>query len=101
LRTLVCHIQEVTQDEGVGEQRAESATAVKLKRRHTGENHVLYSYPNIIRVIKSGRMRSVRHVACKGARRGANRTVVRKPKVKGPLGRPIYKFESQIKMAVS
>jgi hypothetical protein len=35
-----------------------------------------YPFPNVIRVIKSGRMRRVRHVTGMGARRGAYRSLV-------------------------
>jgi hypothetical protein len=39
----------------------------------------LYSSPNIVRVIKSRRMRWVGHVARMGERRGAYRALVGKP----------------------
>jgi hypothetical protein len=40
------------------------------RKLHTEELYDLYSSPNIIRVIKSRRMRGVGHVASKGERRG-------------------------------
>jgi hypothetical protein len=40
------------------------------RRINNGELHGLYSSPNIIRVIKSRRMRWAGHVACKAERRG-------------------------------
>jgi hypothetical protein len=41
----------------------------ELKKLHNEELHILYSSPNIIRQIKSRRMRWVRHVACMGERK--------------------------------
>jgi hypothetical protein len=41
--------------------------------------HDLYSSPNIVRVIKSRRMRWVGHVAWMGEERGVYRVLVRKP----------------------
>jgi hypothetical protein len=48
----------------------------------------LYSTPNIIRIIKSRRMRLAVHVARMGETRSAYRIVVGKPEGKRPLGRP-------------
>ena len=48
----------------------------------------LYCSPTIVRVIKSRRMRWVRHVACMGEQRGMYRVLVGKPEGKRPLGRP-------------
>jgi hypothetical protein len=47
----------------------------------------LYYSPNIIRVIKSRRMRWVGHVVSTGERRGVYRVLVGKPEGKRPLGR--------------
>jgi hypothetical protein len=52
------------------------------------ELYALYSSPNIIRVIKSRRLRWAGHVACMGERRGAYRALVGKPERRRPLGRP-------------
>ena len=41
--------------------------------------HDLYCSPSIVRVIKSIRMRWVRHVACMGEERGVYRVLVGKP----------------------
>jgi hypothetical protein len=57
----------------------------------------LYSSPNIIRVIKSRRMKWARHVARMGDRAGAYRVLVGKPEGKWPLGRP---REDNIKMVL-
>jgi hypothetical protein len=51
------------------------------------ELHNLYSSPNIVRVIKSSRIRWVGHVACMGEGRGVYRVLVARPKGKRPLGR--------------
>jgi hypothetical protein len=52
------------------------------RRLHNKELHALYSSPNIIRVIKSRRMRWAGHVARMGERRGAYRALVGKPEGK-------------------
>jgi hypothetical protein len=51
------------------------------------ELHILYFSPNIIRMIKSGRMRWAGHVARMGVSRNAYRILVGKPEGKRPLGR--------------
>jgi hypothetical protein len=51
-------------------------------------HHNLYSSPNVIRMIKSSRMRWAGHVARMGETRNAYRILVRKPEGKRPLGRP-------------
>ena len=58
----------------------------------------LYSSPNIVRVIKSRRMRWVGHVARMGESRGVYRVLVGKPEGKRPLGRPRRRWEDNIKM---
>jgi hypothetical protein len=52
----------------------------------------------IVRVIKSRRMRWVRHVARLGEERGAYRVLVEKPEGKRPLGRPRRRWEDNIRM---
>jgi len=47
----------------------------------------LYSSPNIVRVIKSIRMRCAGHVGCMGEERGVYRVLVGNPEGKRPLGR--------------
>jgi len=47
-----------------------------------------YSLPNIVRVVKSRRMRWTRHVARMGEDRGVHGVLVGKPEGKRPLGRP-------------
>jgi hypothetical protein len=58
------------------------------RRLHKEELNDLYSSPNIIRVIKSRRMRWVGHVARMGEKKGAYRILVGRPKGRRPLGRP-------------
>jgi len=58
------------------------------RKVHNEELNDLYSSPNIVRVIKSRRMRWVRHVARMGEERGLYRILVGKPAGKRPLGRP-------------
>jgi hypothetical protein len=62
------------------------------------ELHSLYSLPNIIRVIKSRRMRSAGHVARTGEGRGVYRVLVGRPEGKKPLERPRRRWEDNIKM---
>jgi len=68
------------------------------RKRHNGELNDLYFSPNIVRVIKSIRMRWAGHVAHMGERRGIYRVLVGKPEGKGPLGRPRHRCEDNIKM---
>ena len=58
----------------------------------------LYSTQNIVRVIKSRRMRWAGHVACMGKRRGVCGVLVGKPEGKRPLGRPRHRWENNIKL---
>ena len=58
----------------------------------------LYSLPNIVRVVKSRRMRWAGHVARMGDGRGAHRVLIGKPEGKRPLGRPRRRWEYTIKM---
>jgi hypothetical protein len=52
---------------------------------HRGELHNLYSSPDIIRHIKSRRMRWAGHVARMGVERNVYRVLVGKPERKRPL----------------
>jgi hypothetical protein len=62
------------------------------------ELHSLYSSPNIVKVIKSRRMRWAGHVACIGEGRGEERVLVGRPEGKRPLGRPRCRWEDNVKM---
>ena len=59
---------------------------------------VLIILPNIVRVIKSRRMRWAGHVARMGEERGFYRGLVEKPEGKRPLGRPRCRWVNNIKM---
>jgi hypothetical protein len=65
---------------------------------HNDEIHSLYSSPNIVRVIKSRRMRWTGHVARRGERRGVYRVLVGRPEGKRLLGRPRRRWEVSVKM---
>jgi hypothetical protein len=65
---------------------------------HSGELHNLYSSPDIIRQIKSRRMRWAGHVARRGEGRNLYRVLVGKPEGRRPLGRPTRRWEDGIKM---
>ena len=58
------------------------------RKLHNEELSDLYSLPNIVRVVKSRRMRWAGHVARMGEGRGVHRVLVGKPEGKRPLGRP-------------
>jgi hypothetical protein len=75
-------------DEVTGEQR----------KLHNGELHNLYLPPDIIRQIKSRRMRWAEHVARMGGRRNVYRVLVGKPEGKRQLERPRHRWEDGLKM---
>jgi len=58
----------------------------------------LYFSPNIVRVIKSRRMKWMGHVARIGEGKGVYRVLVRKPEVRRQLGRPRRRWEDNIRM---
>jgi hypothetical protein len=68
------------------------------RKLHNDELHSLYSSPNIVRVIKSRRMRWAGHVALMEEGRGVYRVLVGRPEGKRPLGRPRCRWEDNIKM---
>jgi hypothetical protein len=57
------------------------------------ELHNLYTSPNIIRVIKSRRMRRTGYVARMGEKRNKDRVLVGEPEGKRPLGPPRHTWE--------
>jgi hypothetical protein len=65
---------------------------------HNEELHNLYSSADIIRQIKSRRMRWAGHVACMGEERKLYKVLVGKYKGKTPLGRPMCRWEDGIRM---
>ena len=58
----------------------------------------LYCSPNIVRVIKSRRMRWAGQVARMGEERGVYRVLVRKPEGRRPLGKPMRRWVDNIRM---
>jgi len=68
------------------------------RRLHNKELGDLYFLPNIVRVVKSRRMRWAWHVARMGEGRGVHRVLVGKPEGKRPLGRPRRRWEDSIKL---
>ena len=56
------------------------------RKLHNEELNDLHSSPNIVRVIKSKRMRREGNVACMGEMRGVYRVLVGKPEGKTALG---------------
>jgi hypothetical protein len=67
---------------------------------HSEELHNLYSTPDIVRQIRSRKMRWVGHVPTMGEGRNVYRILVGKLKGKRPLGRPMYRWEDEIKMGL-
>jgi hypothetical protein len=70
----------------------------ELRKLHNEELRDLYSSPNIIRIIKSRRMRWAGHAARMGEKRNAYRLLVGKPEGKRPLGRPRRRRVNNIRM---
>jgi hypothetical protein len=65
---------------------------------HSEELHNLYSFPDIIRQIKSRRMRWAGHVARMGEEGKVYKFLVGKPEGKGPVGRPRRRWKDGIRM---
>jgi hypothetical protein len=68
------------------------------RRLRNEELYALYILPNIIRVIKSRRIKWAGHVACMGQRIGVCRVLMGIPEGRRPLGRRWCRWESTIKM---
>jgi hypothetical protein len=72
----------------------------------TGDSKILqeeelrdrYSSPNVIRIMKSGRMRREGDVKRMGQRRGVYRLSVEKPEGKRPLGIPRRRWVIEVKV---
>jgi hypothetical protein len=69
-----------------------------IQHKNYEELNDLYCSPNIVRVIKSRRMRWAGHVARMGEERGVYRLLVGKPKGRRPLGRPRRRWVDNIRM---
>jgi hypothetical protein len=65
---------------------------------HNEELNDLYSSPNIVRVVKSRRMRWAGHVTRTGKGRGVYRILVGRPEGRRLLGRPRRRWEENMKM---
>jgi len=65
---------------------------------HIEELNDLYCSPNIVRVIKSRRMKWAGHVARMGEERVVYRFLVGKPEGRRPLGRPRRRWLDNIRM---
>ena len=72
--------------------------ATEREREREMELNDLYSVPNIVRVIKSRRMRWEGQVVRMGQCRDLYRVLVGKREGKRPLGRPRLRWEDNIKM---
>jgi hypothetical protein len=68
------------------------------RKLHNEELHNLYSFPDIIRQVKSRRMRWAGHVGRMGEERKVYKVLVGKPEGKRPLGRPRRRWEDGIRM---
>ena len=75
---MLCNIHNIKRDEVTGEWR----------KLHNEELSVLYSLPNIVRVVKSRKMRWAGHVARMGEGRGVHSVLVGKPVGKNQWGDP-------------
>jgi hypothetical protein len=68
------------------------------RKLHNKEMNDLYSLPNIVQVVKSGRMRWAGHVVRMGEERRVHMVLVGKTEGKRPLGRPRRRWKANIKM---
>jgi hypothetical protein len=67
------------------------------RKLHNEELHNLYSSPDIIRQVKSRRMRWSGHVARMGEEKKVYKVSVGKPEGKRPLGRPRHSWEEDLR----
>jgi hypothetical protein len=68
------------------------------RKLHNEELHNLYLSPDIIRQVKSRRMRWAGHVARMGEERKVYKVLVGKAEGKRPLGRPRRRWEDGLRM---
>jgi hypothetical protein len=64
------------------------------------QGYILNSSPNIIRQIKSRRVRRAGHVVRMGGETKVYRVLMAKPEGKGPLGTPRHRWEDGIRMGL-
>jgi len=95
---LVPHTNGGTQTEGVENRVLREVRAGGLKRLHNEEFYDLYTPPNIIRAIKSRRMRWAGRAAHMGDMRNAYNILVRKPEGKRPHEKPRSRWKDNIRM---
>ena len=69
----------------------------ELRRLYNMELNDLYTSLNIVRVMKSRRMRWAVHVVHMGEERGVYRILVGKPEGRRPLGRPRHRWVDNIR----
>ena len=67
------------------------------RKLRNDELNDLHSSPNIVRMIKSRRMRWAEHVARMGEGKGVYRIFIGKPEGNTPLGRPRHRWEGNIR----
>jgi len=67
---------------------------------HKEELNDLYCSSNVVRVVKSCRMRWAGHVARMGEGRGVHVVLMGKPEGKRPLGRPRHRWEDNVKVDI-
>ena len=70
----------------------------EFRRLHNEELHSVYRSPNIVRVIKSRRLRWAGHVARMKEGSSAFKIVTGKPTGKRPLGRPMRRWKDNSRM---
>jgi hypothetical protein len=70
------------------------------RKLHNKDLHYLCYSPNIIKMIKSKRMKWAGHAARMGEKRNAYRILVGKSGGNRPLGRPRHRWEDNIKMGL-
>jgi hypothetical protein len=63
------------------------------RKLHNEELYTFYSFPDIIRQVKSRRMKRAGHVARMGEERKVYKVLVGKPEGRRPLGRPSLRWE--------
>jgi hypothetical protein len=70
----------------------------ECRKFHSEELHNLYSSPDIIKQIKSRRMRWAEHVVRMAEERKLNKGLVGKPEGRRPFGRPRRRWEDGVRM---